>query len=254
MIVPGLVSVSFRKLSVSEVIELVVKSGTKAIEWGGDVHVPHGDIKTACEVCKMMTDAGLVTASYGSYYILGKSEDDGLRFEKVLESAIALGADTIRIWPGNVGSDKADKEYRVKVADESRRIAEMAAGENMLIAYELHPNTLTDTTDSALDLLEAVGHENMKTYWQMNGEAEMEYAADSIKRLAKWITNIHVSNSINRVRHPLSEFEDKWKDYFAQIEAACGNDKRYAMIEFVTDDEPANFLMDANKLRGILQG
>jgi 3-dehydroshikimate dehydratase len=44
MIHPGLVSVTFRKLTPVEVAGLVKKGGLKSIEWGGDIHVPHGDL------------------------------------------------------------------------------------------------------------------------------------------------------------------------------------------------------------------
>ena len=41
----GLVSITFRELNPLEIIRLVSKAGLDGIEWGGDVHVPHGDIK-----------------------------------------------------------------------------------------------------------------------------------------------------------------------------------------------------------------
>jgi len=44
---PGLVSVSFRALSPSEIIPMVVSGGLQGIEWGGDIHVPHGSIGRA---------------------------------------------------------------------------------------------------------------------------------------------------------------------------------------------------------------
>jgi hypothetical protein len=45
MIRTGLVSVTFRQLSAEEIIKLVVCAGLEGIEWGGDIHVPHGDLK-----------------------------------------------------------------------------------------------------------------------------------------------------------------------------------------------------------------
>ncbi|MDD5482315.1 MAG: hypothetical protein PHP98_01495 [Kiritimatiellae bacterium] len=44
MFISGLTSVTFRKLSCRKVAALVKKAGLAAIEWGGEVHVPHGDI------------------------------------------------------------------------------------------------------------------------------------------------------------------------------------------------------------------
>ena len=60
---PGLVSVTFRKLLPHEIIDLVVKSGLSGIEWGGDVHVPHGEADTARMVKRMTLDAGLNVSS-----------------------------------------------------------------------------------------------------------------------------------------------------------------------------------------------
>jgi 3-dehydroshikimate dehydratase len=50
MIKTGLVSVSFRKFSPEKIIEMVKNAGLCAIEWGGDVHVPHGDVELARKV------------------------------------------------------------------------------------------------------------------------------------------------------------------------------------------------------------
>ena len=47
MIHTGLVSVTFRKLEPAEIVDLVKQAGLQGIEWGGDIHVPHGDIQRA---------------------------------------------------------------------------------------------------------------------------------------------------------------------------------------------------------------
>jgi len=43
MIKIGLVSISFRDLFPKQIVDMVAEVGLDAIEWGGDVHVPHGD-------------------------------------------------------------------------------------------------------------------------------------------------------------------------------------------------------------------
>ena len=111
MIRGGLVSITFRKLSPRAIIDLVTRANLIGIEWGGDVHVPHGEIRVTRDVAQMTRDAGLLVASYGSYYRVGVSEADGLAFARVLESAIALGAPTLRVWAGNRGSADADESY-----------------------------------------------------------------------------------------------------------------------------------------------
>ena len=97
---PGLVSISFRKLSWQDTLSLAKTAGLEAIEWGGDVHVPHGDVALAREVGEATRAAGLEVAAYGSYYRLGEPAPD---FSDVLASAKALGAPIIRIWAGSYG-------------------------------------------------------------------------------------------------------------------------------------------------------
>ena len=65
MIRPGLVSITFRKLSPRQIVDLVVQAGLDAIEWSGDVHAPHGDVAKAREIAQMTADAGLSMPTYG---------------------------------------------------------------------------------------------------------------------------------------------------------------------------------------------
>ena len=68
MIKTGMVSVTFRQFDVDEVIRRTKEAGLMAIEWGGDVHVPHGDLDKARYTADKMRENGLEIASYGSYY------------------------------------------------------------------------------------------------------------------------------------------------------------------------------------------
>ena len=86
----GLTSITFRQLDRGEIIDLVAKAGLDGIEWGGDIHVPHGDLDAAVSAARCTRDAGLEVSSYGSYYRTGVSEQEGLSFESVLETAKAM--------------------------------------------------------------------------------------------------------------------------------------------------------------------
>ena len=99
---------TFRQLPVERIIALTAQAHLDGIEWGGDVHVRHGDIPIAHRVAQATADAGLVVAAYGSYYRVAESEGEGLPFELVLDSAQALGAPLIRVWAGKRGSDDAE--------------------------------------------------------------------------------------------------------------------------------------------------
>ena len=246
MLYPGLVSVTFRNLSPREIISLVVRSGLKAVEWGGDIHVPCGDLDTARRVRRMTEDSGLKVASYGSYYKLGS--DDLSEFSNILKTAVELGAPTIRVWAGQKGSVDADKDHFDSIVEESEKIADMAAKEKIIVAYEIHKGTLTDTNDSARKLLEAVGHKSMKTYWQPFIGADMDYCLDGLNSILPWLANIHIYTWDQITNQPslLATGQNAWSNYLQRI-SSTGRE-HFVMLEFVKDNDPEIFLNDAETL------
>jgi 3-dehydroshikimate dehydratase len=248
MICTGLVSVTFRKLKPEEIVELMKRAGLDGIEWGGDIHVPHGDIKQAARVLKLTRDAGLKVASYGSYYKVG--EDNDFDFCQVLDTAKALEAPVIRVWAGKLGSEKAEDKYWDNVVNESQSIAEAAAKENIKVAFEFHGNTLTDTNASALKLLREVNHDNIKSYWQPSLDMRMEERLEGLKEILPWLLHIHTFYWKVGQRLELESGLSEWQEYMKIIQKAKGN--RYAMIEFVKDDSPQQFLEDASALRKLV--
>jgi sugar phosphate isomerase/epimerase len=249
MIYPGLVSVTFRKLSPADVVALVKEAGLKGIEWGGDVHVPHGDLGRAREVRELTVEAGLGVAAYGSYYRAGQSEGAGLSFERVLETAVELGAPTIRIWPGGAGSDVTDEEGRWKIIEDLKRIAGLAGKSGVSVSAEFHGGTLTDTNESAGKLLVEVDHPNFYIGWQPhNGEATAE-CVRGLGEVVSRVSNIHVFHwwPTSAERHPLADGAERWAQFWPLIKQAPGD--RYALLEFVKGDDPEAFLRDAKTLK-----
>src|SRR5690606_20409375 len=249
MLRSGLVSITFRSLIAAEVVDLARTAGIDGIEWGGDVHVPPGDMQRAREVRHMTEDAGLSVSAYGSYYRLRPEADEEYPFEAVLASAVALGAPTIRVWAGNQPSSAVDAAERGRIAEQSRRIADMAAEQGIRVAYEFHSNTLTDRLESALDLLRAVDHPNIRTFWQPpNGMPPAESRA-GLDAVAGWVSNIHCFHwwPTSKDRHPLADGEANWSLYLEKIAARPGD--RFVSVEFVKDDAPEQFLEDAAVLK-----
>lgn len=252
MIATGLVSVTFRKLAPAEVVALVREAGLQGIEWGGDLHVPHGDIARAREVGERTHEAGLAVAAYGSYYRAGHSEEHGLPFQQVLDTALELNAPLIRVWAGTVGSAAADDEARWRVAADLRRIAGLAAKAGVRVATEFHGGTLTDTNDSANRLLVEADHANLYSYWQPLMGMDDATCLAGLELLAPRLAHLHVYHwRTVQDRRPLAEGAVRWHKFLAQVKRLPGD--RYAMLEFVTDDQPVNFRRDAATLREWLQ-
>lgn len=252
MIYPGLVSITFRRLTPLEIVRLAVEAGLEGIEWGGDVHVPHGDEAKAREVARLTVNHGLKVAAYGSYYRAAVSESQGLPFDAVIASAKCLGAPTIRVWAGTQGSLEAGPQEREAVRADLKRMTRMAAAEGMTVALEYHRNTLTDTPESALDLLEQCADPHLQIYWQPRiGVAAAETAAD-IGKLLPWLSHLHVYHwSLDATgRRPLQEGVQAWSLYLREAgRVPCD---RYAMLEFVRGDSTQQCLEDARALRELL--
>jgi sugar phosphate isomerase/epimerase len=253
----GICSITFRQLSISKIVKLVKEAGLDAIEWGGDIHVPHGDLNAAREAKRITENAGLTTSSYGSYFKVLDENGNAEEFGPVLETAIELGTDTIRIWAGNKGSDTADATYRKKLAAQCRLIAQQAAEKNVRLAFEFHRNTMTDTNESAIQFLKEACHSNLYIYWQpMYWGPKMDYRLQGLNDLSKQILNLHVfhwsydSEKQQQERRPLAEGVDDWQQYLA-VELPAGD--HFALMEFVRDNDPDQFITDAKTLISLVK-
>ena len=74
-----------------------------------------------------------------------------------------------------------------------------------------------------------------------------------LRRLLPWLRNVHVFQWLpDHSRRPLAEGLKSWREHFSTI-AETGRDV-FAMIEFVRNDDPQQFLEDARTLRHLIDG
>ena len=126
MIIPGIVSATFRGKTAEDIIRLCQEADLKAVEWSENAHVFPGDPEGAAELYKKTTEAGLQIAAYGSYFRLGKNENPKEAFCQSIISAKALHAPIIRIWAGTKPSEAVEEEERIQLAEEAAAVCEIA--------------------------------------------------------------------------------------------------------------------------------
>ncbi|MDF7807764.1 TIM barrel protein [Pontiellaceae bacterium B12219] len=254
----GICSITFAQKQPEEVVALVKQAGLDAIEWAGNVHVQPGELKTASRVRKMTEEAGLKVSSYGSYWKAVDSDGTAMPFEPVLESALTLGTDTIRVWAGTNPSDAATDAQREKIVTGFHHALDQSRKLGINLALEFHANTLSDSNTATMDFLDEINHPNLFTYWQpIYWITDPVYRLEGLKQLSDRVLNMHVFHWMFRPgagswiestdRRPLDEGSRDWNSYFS-VPLNSEMD-HYALMEFVRGDDPEQFLKDAAVLR-----
>ncbi len=250
MLKTGLLSVTFRQRTPQDIVSLCAAAGLQNIEWGGDIHVPPGDLQTARKVAALTRDNGLRCSAYGSYYRLGQAE--AANIAAVLDTAAALETSMVRVWAGDRGSQAADAAYRQAVIEDARHVVEQAAQRSITISLEYHSHTLTDTLASTLDLLQTVDSPLFRTFWQPPHTPDLNAKVRDLEKLLPWLTNVHVFHwhPQTRERFTLAQGATDWRTY---IDIIATSERDHTLsLEFVRDDAPENFLEDARTLNSWL--
>lgn len=245
----GLTSISFRNLSWQEIIEISKENGINMIEWGGDIHVPPGDLTKAKEVGIATRKQGIQTLSYGSYYHLLENKNIKESFSQVLATAEALGAQIIRIWTSKTkGITDLNQMCQANIR-ELKIICQMAAKTNMKIGLEYHRGTLTETKEMTLKILQTTNMPNLFTYWQLNPDISHQERLAEIQQLKNHICNVHVfywePGKDQDIRRPLSHGRKYWHEYWALLK-----DQNCPLtLEFVKDNQITQLKQDIKELK-----
>lgn len=251
MLQVGLVSVTFRTSTPADIVRVAVQAELVGIEWSGDTHVPEGNVEIAQTVGNMTRDAGLQAVSYGSYYRVGCSTMNAVSFDKVLDTAQALGAPNVRVFAGNMASRSARDHVWASVIADAQRCADLAKARDITLAFEFQANTMNDTSESSATLHDKIDRDNVYSYWQPDGRLLPADRLIGLKHLRDWLLHIHVFQWIDGRRWPLEEGEYEWERYISAISSSKRN--HMALMEFVQDDLPANLIRDVKFLKGIIR-
>lgn len=224
----GLTSVTFRELGADDIIQYCKKCGLSSIEWGGDIHVLPGDIKTAESLKAETNNAGVCVSSYGSYFRLGKNDD----ISKYIETAKALGANIIRIWSGSKASNLiTETEYSV-LLEETKSVCRATREENIQIAFEYHNDTFTDSKASALRLIGDASCENLGMYFQYDPWISYKENEDTLKAFLPYLKMVHVFYlDSNWQRYSIKDGEKIWRSFIKILHE--NNADVYLLFEFL---------------------
>ncbi|MBP9988801.1 MAG: sugar phosphate isomerase/epimerase [Ruminococcus sp.] len=241
----GFTSVTLRKYTIDEVVEAAVKAEADFIEWGSDVHIKSQE--DAHKAKRLCDENGIKITAYATYYKIGCN--DLSEWKKLCEIGEILGAEYIRTWLGQKGSEETDEKEYLALIEETKKMSDIAKQFGLIICNECHPHTYNDTTASSVKYLKDVSRDNVRTYYQSWYRDE---AGDREKlfELISYVQNVHLSFSelikFQRFHKKDRAFIDKILSWLKELDFS-GN----LIIEFTKDDSVENLVKDLKKLKSM---
>lgn len=246
MFKPGVVSVSFRALSVEDVIKITKDAGLKAIEWGSDVHALATEKEKLRLIAQLQKEAGLYCSSYGTYFRLGENPTEELI--SYIEAAKILGTDILRLWCGNKNYEDYTEEERSFIIEESKKAAKIAEREGVILCMECHRSSFTNSVDGAVELMRSVDSPAFRMYWQPNFAFDLKTNMEYAKAISPYTVNLHVFYYENGKACPLELGLSEWGEYLS-----CFSGDKHLLLEFMPDKKPESLGREAASLRKLIE-
>lgn len=198
----SLCTISFRHqlISFTDIVQFAYENGFEGIElWGTHAqNLYMQERETTERELNFLKDKNLEITMISDYLDISFSAD----FEKTIEKSGQLvvlanwfNTNKIRTFAGQKGSNDFSEQERKEYVKRIRKICDVFAQHNMYVLLETHPNTLTDTLPSTIELLEEVNHPNLKInldflhIWESGADP-----IDSFQRLKPWTLHYHFKN------------------------------------------------------------
>lgn len=241
----GVVSVSFRRHSVEEILEAAKDAGLTCIEWGSDVHAPCNDVEALRKIAALQTKYGIECSSYGTYFRLGETPIEEL--EHYIAAAKRLGTSVLRLWCGTKRGAEMTEQEKNTLLSLCRQAAEIAREHRVLLCMECHKNTFTESPADAVWLMDTVNSPSFRMYWQPFQWQSVEQNMENAKQIAPYAEHIHVFHWKDSEKLPLADATEVWQAY---LQAICK--PKILLLEFMPDGKLATLKREADALRSII--
>ena len=251
----ALCTISHREKLLEYVLDVARDLGFEAIEiWGREPHINEKFDENRTQAARrMIEERHLAIAALSSYVVFGPKRtrpEELVELEDVLHTARCLRSSIVRVWPSDIGSADASKTIWDRTVGEIREACDRASRLGITLAAEMCDDTLADTGESALRLLEAVDRENFGLTFHVSGRPRPETPEQRLEAVRNRVVNLHLQNFHNLTEsdserprrapigeglvdwYPLLEMlsESGYRGYHALEYACCeGNGKREAL-------------------------
>ncbi|MNI34948.1 Inosose dehydratase [compost metagenome] len=119
-------------------------------------------------------------------------------FKRLLHMASELGSSMVRVSPGGPNAFMAHDYHYAKAAHWLNKCAVEAKGSNVDIVLEIHNESITETVESSLKLLNLIEHDNVGMIHDAGNMyiTDTDYGRDSILNLGKHLFHVHVKDEL----------------------------------------------------------
>ena len=255
----ALCTIAFQDRPLDEVLKLAADVGFDGVEpWGKPDHLPltrtDDEVKAIQE---RIAGLGLKTSHYGSYVRLGDGQDPAEKdrdMQRSVDITRLLDTDICRIWAGLKNSELLNEADWKLMVEDGKRFCARAEQAGVLLAIEMHGNSVTNKASAAVDLINRVGSPSLKLNYQILGESEDPY--ERARLAGSHVVMVHAQNENPSGRgqslicEGAVDFRKVWEILHGQFGFAG-----YFEVEFVRgntmDEKVAALKADYECLRGI---
>jgi 3-dehydroshikimate dehydratase len=238
MIRIGLSSTALLTRDYREVLRIAREAGLDALEWAGDMHVPHDDAAAAASIMMETLRAGLTIASFAPLYRAGASGETGLRFDAVLQAASILQAPIVRVYVGGAREAGGGGEETRPLAESLRRLGDKAAVKGITLCLSLGRNTWMDRYSAARAIVAEIGHPFVRLAWEPLPGLLPPAASAALDDLGGSVAML-IARRLDRDGQPerLPDEADQWRRRLAAFKRSEADPKmaRFVVIGAVRD-------------------
>lgn len=217
-------------------MDAAAAAGYDGIElWGKEPHTGDKSPETCEEIVARARDRSLAIPVYGSYLRPG-SDSFEASFRDELAVAEQLDAELIRVWAGEREYEERTEEHWQAVVGDLTTLADAAAERGLGITVEKHGNSLTNHSEGARRLIEAVERDNCGLNYQPMFSIPADDILAEARDLAPLSNNMHVQATPERNSFDRCPLEDAFFDVETLLSTFKDADfDGYVNVEFVTE-------------------
>ncbi|WP_426449559.1 sugar phosphate isomerase/epimerase family protein [Paenibacillus sp. S-38] len=202
----SLCTISFRHQLVSfgDLVRLASRLQFDGIElWGTHAQQLYENERvTAWDHLQRLHASGMGISMVSDYLDISPQADRQAVLDKcqrLISLARWFGTPRVRTFAGQLGSRDVPAAERPLYAENLHRLCELCGEQGVYLLLEMHPGTLTDTVESALDLLRMVNHPALKInldflhVWEGGTDP-----VEGLRKLEPWVMHYHMKNITDR--------------------------------------------------------